>query len=187
MHLKKNGKSAAWMWALCTICILFSRICFDNGQADPYLAYQETAPGSAGHEAAVLAFGAGHETRGFAFRAVQESVDFTSGAVRTAAVSAFRAFQEAEVSVFNTTQKGIPAQAYVPTGQTQGNIAFILRKTAQRINSRYSTNNAADVLPAGVFSDTFFSGQTARSLDGSCEVFSNTVILHYIHRQDGEK
>ncbi len=143
MRLKKNGKSAAWMWALCTICILFSRICFDNGQADPYLAYQETAPGSAG--------------------------------------------QEAEVSVFNTTQKGIPAQAYVPTGQTQGNAAFIPRKTAQRINSRYSTNNAAGILPAGVFSDTFFSGQTARSLDGSCEVFSNTVILHYIHRQDGEK
>lgn len=143
MRLKKNVKSAAWMWALCTICILFSRICFDNGQADPYLAYQETAPGSAG--------------------------------------------QEAEVSVFNTTQKGIPAQAYVPTGQTQGNAAFIPRKTAQRINSRYSTNNAAGILPAGVFSDTFFSGQTARSLDGSCEVFSNTVILHYIHRQDGEK
>lgn len=165
MRLKKNGKSAAWMWALCTICILFSRICFDNGQADPYLAYQETAPGSAG----------------------QETAGVVSGAERTADVSAFRAFQEAEASVFNTTQKGIPAQAYVPTGQTQGNAAFIPRKTAQRINSRYSTNNAAGILPAGVISDTFFSGQTARSLDGSCEVFSNTVILHYIHRQDGEK
>lgn len=176
MRLKKNGKSAAWMWALCTICILFSRICFDNGQADPYLAYQETAPGSAGQEVAVLAFGAGQETAGF-----------VSGAERTEDVSAFRAFQEAEASVFNTAQKGIPAQAYVPTGQTQGNAAFIPRKTAQRINSRYSTNNAAGILPAGVFSDTFFSGQTARSLDGSCEVFSNTVILHYIHRQDGEK
>lgn len=165
MRLKKNGKGAAWMWALCTICILFSRICFDNVQADPYLACQETAPGSTG----------------------QESADFTSGVEQTADLSAFRAFQESEVSVFNTTQKGIPAQAYVPTGQTQGNTALIPRKTAQRINSRYSTNNAAGILPAGVFSDTFFSGQTARSLDGSCEVFSNTVILHYIHRQDGEK
>lgn len=175
------------MWALCTICILFSRICFDNVQADPYLAYHETASDSAGQETAVLAFGAGQERADLAFGAAQERADSTSGAEQTADLSAFRAFQETEVSVFNTPQKGIPAQAYVPTGQTQGNAELIPRKTAQRINSRYSTNNAAGILSAGVFSDTFFSGQTARSLDGSCEVFSNTVILHYIHRQDGEK
>lgn len=162
MRLKKNGKGAAWMWALCTICILFSRICFDNVQADPYLAYQETAPGTDAISSGGM--------YGEAGRVSFDRVCKTAGSV-----------------ALDAPQKGIPAQAYVPTGQTQGNAAFIPRKTAQRINSRYSTNNVSGILPAGVFSDTLFSGQTARSLDGSCEVFSNTVILHYIHRQDGEK
>lgn len=167
MHLKKKGKGTARMWALCIICILFSRICFDNVQADPYLAYWETASGSVYGAAGASSPGS---TYGEAGRASFDRVCKTVGG-----------------DALGAPQKGIPAQAYVPAGQTQGNAAFIPRKTAQRINSRYSTNNASGILPAGVFSDTFFSGQRAGSLGGSCEVFSNTVILYYIHRQDGEK
>lgn len=193
MRLKKNGKGAAWMWALCTICILFSRICFDNVQADPYLAYRETAPGSV-YGAAGASYsdsvygGTGTASSGGAYGAAgASSSGSTYGEAGRASFSFDRGCKTVGGDALDAPQKGIPAQAYVPTGQTQGNAAFIPRKTAQRINSRYSTNNASGILPAGVFSDTFFSGQTARSLDGSCEVFSNTVILHYIHRQDGEK
>lgn len=179
MRLKKNGKGAAWMWALCIICILCSRICFDNVQADPYLACQETAPGSV-----YGAVGASFSDSVYGGTGTASS----GGVYGEAGRASFdRGCKTVGGDALDAPQKGIPAQAYVPTGQTQGNAAFIPRKTAQRINSRYSTNNASGILPAGVFSDTFFSGQTARSLDGSCEIFSNTVILHYIHRQDGEK
>lgn len=179
MHLKKKGKGTARMWALCIICILFSRICFDNVQADPYLAYRETASGSVYGAAGASSPGSVYGAAG------ASSPGSTYGEAGRASFD--RVCKTVGGDALGAPKKGIPAQAYVPAGQTQGNAAFIPRKTAQRINSRYSTNNASGILPAGVFSDTFFSGQRAGSLGGSCEVFSNTVILYYIHRQDGEK
>ena len=102
----------------------------------------------------------------------------------TALVSAER---DSVVTAFSTPQKGVPTQAYVPKGQVQGNSALAPRKTVQRANLRCRSGNAAGILPERIFSGTHFLGQTARSFDGLCEVFSNTVILQYIHRQDGEK
>ena len=132
------------MWALCTVCILFSRICFDNVQADPYLAYQETALES---------------TR-----------------------------QAEDASAFSAPQKGVPVQqAYISESSGQGSSALAPRKTAQRINPRSNSNHTSGILPEGIFSDILSSGQAPCSFDGLCEVFSNTVIIHYIHRQDGEK
>ncbi len=108
-------------------------------------------------------------------------------AERDPVVTAFSTPQKEDASVFSTPQKGVPTQAYVPKGQVQGNSALAPRKTVQRANLRCRSGNAAGILPERIFSGTHFLGQTARSFDGLCEVFSNTVILQYIHRQDGEK
>lgn len=144
MRLKKNRKHTALVWILCSICILFSRVCFDNVQADPYLAYQETVSGITG--------------------------------------------QAADASVFGAPQKGVPSQqAYVPEGSGQSSLVLVPRRMAQRINPRCYNSDVSGILPGGHLSDTLFSGHTALSFDGLSENFSNTVILHYIHGQDGEK
>lgn len=47
MHPEKKRRSTLFVWILCTICILFSRICFDDVQTDPYLACRGSFSGSA--------------------------------------------------------------------------------------------------------------------------------------------
>lgn len=55
MHPEKKRRSTLFVWILCTICILFSRICFDDVQTDPYLACRGSFSGSADAERALKA------------------------------------------------------------------------------------------------------------------------------------
>lgn len=140
-----NKRAVTLLWVLCTICTLFSRICYDNMQTDSSLAYADIAVGS-------------------------------------------DAASEDLVSALCSAPKGVPAQqAYVSESSCQGSTAFIPRKTAQRINPRGTCGDTFGILPEGIFSDTFSAGLRALSSDGLCEIVSNTVILQYIHKQDGEK
>lgn len=145
MSMKKNRRSAALLWILCAICVLFSRICFDNVQTDPYLAYLEAAAG---------------------------------GTDRTA-----------DASAFSAPQRGVQTQqAYVPENYAQdGGYAYLPRKTAQRTSVRSVINSVSCLLTAGIFSSVLFFGHTVFFSDGLCGIISNTVILRYIHGQDGEK
>lgn len=91
-------------------------------------------------------------------------------------------------SVLCSTQKGVPVQQfYISENSCQGSSALVPRKTTQRTLSRSACGASSNVLLMGICSSAFFFGQEALSFGGLCEVISNTVILHYIHRQDGEK
>lgn len=85
------------------------------------------------------------------------------------------------------TRRGIPAgQAYVSEISQQGGCALVPRKTAQRTISRNLFGGTL-LLFGGIFLSAFFSGRITLFRDGLREVISNTVILRYIHVQDGEK
>ena len=144
MHLEKNRRSAVFLWILCAICVFSSRICFDNVQPDPYLAYQEAA---------------------------------VSGMDRAADTSAFTA-----------PRRGVQAQqVYVPENYVQNGYACLPRKTAQRTNVRNVFGSVSFLLLPGMFFAAHFSRHTIFFSDGLNEIISNTVILRYIHGQDGEK
>ncbi len=178
MHFRSrrgNRRTITLLWVLCTICTLFSRICFDNTQADSSLAYADIV---------------------FDIDAAGTELVSDSSAAVSGSIAAVHPYQAPIVCIDGTIKetalrsapKGVSAQqAYVSESSVQGSTAFIPRKTAQRINPRGTFSNASGILPEGIFSDTFFSGRSARSSDGICEIISNTVILRYIHRQDGEK
>lgn len=144
MRFEKNQRSTAFLWILCAICVLFSRICFDNVQTDPYLAYREAAAGGADHAA--------------------------------------------DTSAFSAPQRGVQAQqAYVPENNVQDGYAYLPRRTAQRTNTRNIFGSVSFLLLFWMFSVVFFSRHTIFFSDGLNEIISNTVILRYIHGQDGEK
>lgn len=92
------------------------------------------------------------------------------------------------VSTFSAEQKGIPAQqAYVSEGTGQGSSAFIPGRTVRRASSRSICGSIFGILPGKNFLAASFSGRIAHFADGLCVIISNTVILQYIHGQDGEK
>lgn len=144
MRLEKNQRSAALLWILCAICVLFSRICFDNVQTDPYFAYREAAAEGADHAA--------------------------------------------DASAFSAPRRGVQAQqAYVPENGVQDGCAYLPRRTAQRTNPRNAFGSVSFLLLFGMFSAFCFSRHTIFFSEGLNEIISNTVILRYIHGQDGEK
>lgn len=91
-------------------------------------------------------------------------------------------------SALRAVHRGIPAQqAYVPEDSVQSSHALAPRRTARRTGSRGSFADVCCILPAGIFLSLSFFRQAAFFFDGLPEVISNTVILRYIHVQDGEK
>lgn len=95
---------------------------------------------------------------------------------------------ETEPSALCTPQRGIPTQqAYVPESSVQSGYALVPRRTARRTGSRGSFADVSCILLTGIFLSVFFFRQAVYFFDGLCEVISNTVILRYIHVQDGEK
>lgn len=146
MHPGKNRRSTLFVWILCTICILFSRICFDDVQTDPYSAYRGS---------------------------------FSGGA---------NAGRSSDTSALSAPLKGVQTQqAYVPESCAQGGLAYLPRKTASRTSARSIFGSAAFLLLSELFFAFFFFGHTVVFPDGLDEIISNTVILRYIHGQDGEK
>lgn len=154
-----NRGTITLLWVLCIICTLFSRICFDGTQTDPSLAYSDIVFDGSTIISAEPEY--------------SPSDIGTNGSLR---------------SVFCAAPKGVPAQqAYVSETSSQGSTAFVPRKTAQRINPRSAISSVDGIMPSEIFSDIFLSGRPALSSVGLCEITSHTVILRYIHRQDGEK
>ncbi len=91
-------------------------------------------------------------------------------------------------SAIRGAQKGIPEQqAFVPENTVQNGHALAPRRTARRAGARGNFAAVSCILAAGIFLSLFFFSQAAFFFDGLCEVVSNTVILRYIHVQDGEK
>lgn len=85
-------------------------------------------------------------------------------------------------------RRGIPVgQAYIPEISLQNAYVFMPRKTAQRTIFRGLFGSTFFLLPGRIFISAFFSRQITLFSDGLCEVISNTVILRYIHGQDGAK
>lgn len=115
--------------------------------------------------------------------------DQTAGnPAETAVVSGSFCGGTAAPSVLRGVRRGVlSGQAYVSEISVQGGYAFIPRKTAQRAASRSLLGSVLFLLLGGIFLSAFFSRQTAFFSDGLCEVISNTVILRYIHGQDGAK
>ncbi len=186
MCFERNGRSANRFWILCTICALLLGICFDSLQADSSLAYRDLADTTA--EMAV-------PDASDAGKAADTAVQCTAGteAVFPGDRDAGAAFPGVshtgtERSALCASQRGIPVQqAYVSESSCQGNNALVPRRTAKRTSSRGICGDIFGVLSAGELSFGLFSGRIALFTDGLCEVISNTVILHYIHGQDGEK
>lgn len=89
---------------------------------------------------------------------------------------------------FRGGERGIPAgQAYISEISVQGGYAYIPRKTVRRTATRSLSGGVFFLLSGGIILSALCPGQTAFFSDGLCEVISNTVILRYIHGQDGEK
>lgn len=94
----------------------------------------------------------------------------------------------AGMSILHAVQRGIPdQQAYVPEDSVQSGHALAPRRTVRRTGARGSFADVSCTLPAGIFLLLFFFRQLIFFFDGLCGVVSNTVILRYIHVQDGEK
>lgn len=95
---------------------------------------------------------------------------------------------ETGASALHAAKKGMPAQqAYVPENTVQNSHALAPRRTARRTGVRGNFAAVSCILSAGIFLPLFFFRQVFFFFDGLCEVVSNTVILRYIHVQDGEK
>lgn len=106
----------------------------------------------------------------------------------TAGIDSSFCAETAETPALRAAERGIPAgQAYVPELSVQGGYAFIPRRTTQRTNSRSVFGSIFFLLFGGVFLSAFFDRQAALFSDGLSEIVSNTVILRYIHGQDGAK
>jgi len=192
---RENRRAITLLWILCTIGTLFSRICFDNVQADSYLACADFASESGAAWDADFASGSGaaRDSDFASGSGAARDSDFAFGSSAVVLADSEHAhvdggMKESLPSVFTVAPKGVPAQqAYVSEASCQGSSAFVPRKATHRINLRCSFGNASGILSSGAFSDTLLLGRAALSFDGLCEVASNTVILQYIHRQDGEK
>ena len=166
MRFERSGRSIDRLWILCTICALLLGICFDSVRADSSLAYRDFAEAAEGTAASGV-FGA------------DTTLEGTVPGVFHAGMAP---------SALCAPQKGIPAQqAYVSEGAAQGNSAIMPRRTAQRTSSRSICRGFYGALSAEIFSFELFSGRMPLFADGLCEIISNTVILQYIHWQDGEK
>lgn len=98
-------------------------------------------------------------------------------------------YNEAAVSLtLLGAERGIPSgQAYVPEGSVQGGYALIPRKTTQRAGARNALYSVFFILVGAILFSTDFCRRRTFFSDGLCEIISNTVILRYIHGQDGEK
>lgn len=96
--------------------------------------------------------------------------------------------ETAEAAELRAARRGIPAgQSYVSELSAQGSYAFIPRKTTQRTNSRSVFGSILFILFGAAFLSAFLYRQAAFFADGLSEIISNTVILRYIHGQDGAK
>lgn len=96
--------------------------------------------------------------------------------------------ETAKASAICAERRGIEAgQAYVSEMSPQGGYTFLPRKTAQRTNSHRVFAGMLFMLFGGIFFTAFFFRQAVFFQGGLSEIVSNTVILRYIHGQDGEK
>lgn len=112
----------------------------------------------------------------------------TGEAADASGVFASSGGETAKPSAVCTARRGIQTgQAYVSEISLQGGYAVLPRKTTQRTNSRSAVAGMFIMLLGGVFFTAFFVRQTVFFSDGLSQIVSNTVILHYIHGQDGEK
>lgn len=186
MRQRGNRKSATLLWILCTICTLFSRVCFDGVQAEAYLAYPDLNPGGLLYQSPAAEQSAYQES--FSGSLLCYDLDFGEEIHQNSTSDSVAGCDVIAENMLRAARKGVPAQnAYVPESSAQGSTAFVPRKSAQRVNSRSTAGSISGVLPAETDANTLFSGQSALSYDGLCEVTSHTVILRYIHNQDGRK
>ena len=122
---------------------------------------------------------------GICFDSVQAD---SSLAYRDFAEAACDSGEYAGASALGAAKKGIPAQqAYVSETRGQGNNAIIPRRSARRTVSGRILGSVFGILSAEKISLSYFFGPISLFTDGLCEIISNTVILQYIHGQDGEK
>lgn len=111
-----------------------------------------------------------------------------AGEAVTAGIGSGLCAETAATPALRAAERGIPAgQAYVPELSVQGGYAFIPRRTTQRTNSRSVFGSILFMLFCGIFLFAFFDRQAILFSDGLSEIVSNTVILRYIHGQDGAK
>lgn len=90
-------------------------------------------------------------------------------------------------SAYRSVRKVSTEQAYMPKTLRTGDTVFAPRQAVRKSGIRicrcgFSAANAIDALPL-LFPPAF--GSYSHIL--FCEIISNTVILDYIHRQDGQK
>lgn len=149
MHPEKKRRSTLFVWILCTICILFSRICFDDVQTDPYLACRGSFSGSA---------------------------------------DAADAERASDAAAFSAPLKGVQTQqVYVPENYAGEGYAYFPRKASPRTSARSIFGGISFLLLSWLLFAAPFFGRAVFWGDGLDEIISNTVILRYIHGQDGEK
>ena len=92
------------------------------------------------------------------------------------------------VSVLQPAGKTTPlAQAYEQEAFGQVDNALVLRHNMRRTNSRNGRSSSFDCILLLIFSTFLFHFPPTRALEDFQEVISNTVIIDYIHRKDGQK
>lgn len=112
----------------------------------------------------------------------------STGEAAASGVSASSCDKTANPSAVRTARRGIETgQAYVSEISMQGGYTFLPRKTTQRTNSRSVFVGMFIMLFGGIFFTANFFRQAVFFSGGLSEIVSNTVILRYIHGQDGEK
>lgn len=106
----------------------------------------------------------------------------------TAGIDSGLCAEMAATPALRVAERGIPAgQAYVSELSVEGGYTFIPRRTTQRTYSRSVFGGVLFMLLCGIFLSASFYRYTAFFQYGLSEIISNTVILRYIHGQDGAK
>lgn len=157
MYSQRKRKILCFLFIL---PILFFGMCLDNVRTDSFFGYSEAASGEG--------LSSGEET--------PPGEETSPCPVHADSASAYHSLR----NVFTE-------QAYMPETLRTGDVVFASRQAVRKSGIRIcrcgcSAANTIDALPL-LFPPTF--GTDSHIL--FCEIISNTVILDYIHRQDGQK